>query len=524
VWGFAKPGMRVETVIGGLTLDTTTDGAGVWRQDLPPTNASDTEHVLHFRSAEGNAVLRGVLFGEVFLCSGQSNMAYTPLSMAGMNNATAEIAAADAPAYRNVRLFTVGQGTVSKQPRRTLGTIYHNWTSASAKVVGGVRWKEFSAVCWLFGKEVHDVLGVPVGLISSSWSATSIQVWMPKAANEQCKAGNWSGDRFNAMIAPFAVGPMRLAGAAWYQGESNNGQGRYYSCAFPAMIAAWRAAFAAPRLWFGFVQIAGYRYGGASHPDPSADMRQAQLTALALPAVGVSTAIDTGDWNSIHPPDKQTPAHRLAAAALDQLFGRRAFEVQHAPPLYAGQTLAPWHAGNATVVVRLSRAATTIVPPWATASSTLGQPGSIARNECPAARMPPFHNPEDCGWPRLYARLPNGTLRVYNASAQLVEGGKAIRLSAAVPAAVDVYASSYGRASWPMTIFFSAAGVPVLPWFAELNETRPWVLPRAVADAAQDVADETNAVIELETAVGLGGASGRAVDGAGGGARGRGRA
>jgi hypothetical protein len=80
---------------------------------------------------------------------------YTPLSMAGMNNASAEIAAADAAAYRDVRLFSVGQGTVSQEPLASLGTVYHNWTSASAAVLGGVRWKEFSAVCWLMGKEVR---------------------------------------------------------------------------------------------------------------------------------------------------------------------------------------------------------------------------------------------------------------------------------------------------------------------------------------------------------------------------------
>ena len=108
---------------------------------------------------------------------------------------------------------------------------------------------------------------------------------MPAAANRACGApptSNSSGDRHNAMIAPYAVGPMAMAGAIWWQGESNNGQGRYYECAFPAMIRAWRQLFAQPRLWVGFVQIAGYRYGGASHPDPSADLRQAQVYTQRL--------------------------------------------------------------------------------------------------------------------------------------------------------------------------------------------------------------------------------------------------
>ena len=103
--------------------------------------------------------------------------------MAGMNNMTAEIAAADDPRYKDIRLFTVGQGTVSKAPLPKLTTIYHNWTAASAAVLGGVRWKEFSAVCWLFGRDLHDQLQVPVGLVSSSWGGTSIQVWMPAKAS-----------------------------------------------------------------------------------------------------------------------------------------------------------------------------------------------------------------------------------------------------------------------------------------------------------------------------------------------------
>lgn len=207
-------------------------------------------------------------------------------------------------------------------------------------------------------------------------------------------AGPLPGDRFNAMIAPFGVGPMSLSGAIWYQGESNNGQGRYYSCAFPAMITAWRAAFRSPRLWVGFVQIAGYRYGGASHPDPSADLRQAQLSALALPNTSVATAIDTGDWMSVHPPDKQTPSRRLAAAALDERFGRAEYAKVHRPPLYAGQAVLrrsramDGSSMATTVLVRLSHMATTTVPPWATASSTLGLAGSIPRNACLPAQMP----------------------------------------------------------------------------------------------------------------------------------------
>ena len=135
VWGFASPGIRVETTFGAHSLSALTDHSGVWRQPLPPTEASDRGQTLLFRSSEGGAALRDVLFGEVYLCSGQSNMEYTPRSMAGMNNASAEIAAADSPAYRSVRLFTVGKGTTSKTPLRALGSLNHGPTACSFKPI-----------------------------------------------------------------------------------------------------------------------------------------------------------------------------------------------------------------------------------------------------------------------------------------------------------------------------------------------------------------------------------------------------
>ena len=99
--------------------------------------------------------------------------------------------------------------------------------------------------------------------------------------------------------------------------------------------------------------------------------------------------------------------------------------------------------------------------------------------------MPPFHNPQDCGWPRLYAKnATSGAESVLNATARLVDGGRALELSAALPHGLEVVATSYGRASWPMTVFFSEGGVPVLPWYATLDQTLPWVLPASVADDA----------------------------------------
>ena len=175
-----------------------------------------------------------------------------------------------------MRLFTVGQGTRSRAPLPKLGSVVQPWTVASSAAVGGKAWKTFSAVCWLFGKQVHDSVQVPVGLISSNWGGTPIEDWVDEASGKQCSPARPAGILYNAMIHPFTVGPMRMTGLTWYQGESNVGRAQYYSCAFPAMIAGWRAAFQ-QQLWFGFVQIAGYQYVRANLP--SADLRQAQLSS-----------------------------------------------------------------------------------------------------------------------------------------------------------------------------------------------------------------------------------------------------
>jgi len=149
----------------------------------------------------------------------------------------------------------------------------------------------------------------PLGLISSNWGGTQVQLWQPN-----------TGSLYNSMIAPFTVGPMALTGATWYQGESNVGAASYYAVGFPAMIEGWRQTFKNAKLWFGFVQIASFGYSHpygnpprpeTAHSRAAGDLRQAQLAALALDNVGMTTAVDTGDWANIHPPDKQNPSSRL---------------------------------------------------------------------------------------------------------------------------------------------------------------------------------------------------------------------
>ena len=263
------------------------------------------------------------------------------------------------------------------------------------------------------GRDIHDALGgtVPIGLISSNWGGTPVQVWQPLASVRDCgsPAATAGGALYNSMVAPFAVGPMALTGASWYQGESNVGGAAFYACAFPSMIARWREAFRSPTLWFGFVQIAGYAYSHpygpglpeTDHSHAAGDLRQAQLAALRLPPpIAMTTAIDTGDWTNIHPPDKQAPARRLANQALAQIYGHKVAGVDF--PLYRASAVTQQGTTvTATVAVQAGVsgapiALTTDAPAAATQSSTLGQPGSVPRTQCVTFGQPSTF-PQDCG-------------------------------------------------------------------------------------------------------------------------------
>ena len=526
VWGFGDPGVTVTTTFLGATLQTTVGGDGVWRQALPPQKATATPTTLSFAGSDGGtAELRDVLFGDVYLCGGQSNMQYTPRSMDGMNNMSAEIAAADN--YPNIRFFTVGMqtkcggsgasnctlpfrelNTFAPTPTcKTGGSCRHGWGRANASSLGatppvgpagGSAWDTFSAVCWLHGREVHDALGgsVPIGLISSNWGGTSVQHWQPLASMRDCTPGATAGgDLYNSMIAPFTVGPMAMTGAIWYQGEANVGGAAYYSCGFPSMISRWREAFKNSALWFGFVQIAGYRYSTpygpngtlpeVDHSHHAGDLRQSQLAALALPLVGLSTAVDTGDWVNIHPPDKQNPARRLAKQALRQVYGLPVDGAEF--PMYAGSS-AVHRNGDVTVTVAIRAGGkpvklTTDAPASATQSTTLGKGPEVKRNECVTAQ-PALGRAfaEDCGYPAILGvNATTGAALSLNATATIGADGSSIVLSATAPPDFTPTSSSYGRASWPRVVFF-ADELPVIPWYANFSTTNPWTPPTWLAD------------------------------------------
>jgi sialate O-acetylesterase len=319
-------------------MKATADSDGIWRQQLPATEASATPHSLAFLASTGEtAEMQNVLFGDVYLCGGQSNMEF---AMPAIENASDEAVLADS--YPLIRLFTVGIPplfSASKTLLDDLQTIEQAWSVADhTSIRGEGRFTYFSAVCWIFGREVFDALGgsVPIGLVSNSYGATAVEFWSTKETlqecnitnveSDACKECNIAGVLYNTMINPYAVGPMTLVGFTWYQGEANvdewpglEGAPRY-ACTFPAMIKEWRRAFKNPEAYFGFVQLSTWCGNG----ELIAEMRtNGQMSALSLPNVGYATNADHGAGCDLHPPPKQYVAKRLAISALALVYKQK---------------------------------------------------------------------------------------------------------------------------------------------------------------------------------------------------------
>ena len=254
-----------------------------------------------------------------------------------------------------------------------------------------------------------------------------------------------------------------------------------YACAITSMIKWWRRMFSDPSLWFGFVQIAGYNYGATS---AGADLRQAQLAALRLGRVGMSTTIDTGAWDNIGE-DKQAPSRRLANQALAQIYGIETRAGSSNFPLFAGSSASSSSADGQPAEVRVTVAIraggkkvqlTTDAPHAATQSYALGKGRSVQRDRCVADA----YNVSVlvCGYPQIIGLNASGAVVSLNATAAIGEDGSSIVLSATPPAAFQAKASSYGHASWPMTLFFGKdSQLPVIPWHANFSTTDPAAPP-----------------------------------------------
>ena len=372
VWGWAEPKEMVAVTIRGASASAEADATGKWQVTLPAMDAGGPFEMT-IRGTDAQKLLKNVLYGEVWLCSGQSNMQWT---LANSNDADLEALTANQP---NIRLITVPQvGTQTPQ---------EDFNGSWAECTPGVA-REFSAVGYHFGMRLHQTLNVPIGLIDNAWGGSACEAWIrrdlleedsefaplierwrkteadweagkPQAKYEAALA-NWKkrrdqakqdgkpaprrprpprnqltgqhrpGNLYNGCLKPL-IG-LSIRGAIWYQGESNASRAYQYRKLFPLMISSWRSEWDHGDFPFYWVQLADFRQETSEPGDSTwAELREAQTMALDLPNTGQAVITDLGEASDIHPRNKRDVANRLARWALAKNYG---FQLPHRSPQF----------------------------------------------------------------------------------------------------------------------------------------------------------------------------------------------
>jgi sialate O-acetylesterase len=297
VWGTSDPGAAITVEFAGQTKVTTAASNGTWRVDLDPMAASTNARTLtvtaELDSKTTQVSFSNVLVGEVWLCSGQSNMAWT---LDKTDNGPAVVAAANHP---TLRLFKVPQVSTTT-PLERIDAV---WTECTPETAGGS-----FGVAYYFARTLQTELDVPVGLMMSARGGTAIELWYPG-----------SGGYYNGMID--ALIPFAMRGVIWYQGENNVTDGMLYVDKKKHLVNSWRD------LWgyefpFYYVQLAPFNYGGG-RDGTLPYFWEAQSAILGvITNTGMAVITDTvTNLNGIHPTNKEGPGIRLALLALDNTYG-----------------------------------------------------------------------------------------------------------------------------------------------------------------------------------------------------------
>ncbi|MEC3879688.1 sialate O-acetylesterase [Parapedobacter sp. 10938] len=328
-WGYAASEVTIKASWLDDTVKTTVDNGGRWMVQLPTTQAGGPYEV-EIASAGTKITLDNILLGDVWLCSGQSNMEW------GGNQQLQEILDELPQANDNqIRLLQVSR-TAADYPQ---DDIPNNWQTLSAESL-----KPFSAIGYFIAKKLRAELDVPIGIINASWGGTPAEVWTPDYLIENDKELHRLGDLqgespyrpndagvlWNSMIRPLTS--FALSGFYWYQGESNVGTWQGYDKLMRAMVTSWRMAWDA-ELPFYFVQIAPFTYGN-EQPLAALLREQQDMTAKTLPNTGMVVVSDlVDDIKNIHPAQKREVANRLATIALNAHYGVRN-DSDYRSPLY----------------------------------------------------------------------------------------------------------------------------------------------------------------------------------------------
>jgi len=369
IWGWDTPGAKITVSFAGKTYTTAAGDDGKWMVKLDPQPANSSPQTL---TVEGSSKVEvnDVLVGEVWLCSGQSNM---EMGVGMVDNGREEISNAN---YPNIRLLMV-PNRWTPQPQQDMEG---KWKTCSPASIAEGGWNGFSATAYFFGRELHKKMNVPVGLIEPDWGGTRIESWTPpegfasvpalkhdyellqlgepQSASHKRRLSEFLNETaawldsarlaltnetlvptmpgypsellpphdlqnatalYNGMVYP--LHPFGIRGAIWYQGEANVGEGMLYAERMKALVGGWRQVWNEGEFPFYFVQIAPYNYG--ENPYPEAELWEAQAAAAReIPNAGMAVISDIGNLRDIHPKNKQEVGRRLAWLAMARTYGQ----------------------------------------------------------------------------------------------------------------------------------------------------------------------------------------------------------
>ena len=345
IWGWADAGEKVTIQASWQTpaAMATTTADGNWETTINTPKAGGPYKMI-ITGRDYSITLENIMIGEVWICSGQSNMDFTMRGLGGWKHYKPEVRAEVANGiYSAVRMFTVKKDTSAIPQTNSKG----NWLTADTNTVN-----DFSATAWFYGAYLNQQLGVPVGLIATAWGGTPAEVWTPVESikaepnlgfylNHYNGSQWWPGTPgvlYNTMINPLVN--YTIKGAIWYQGESNRMDARLYPELMKTMITSWRKAWNVGDFPFYFVQIAPYTY---DEPFSGALLREAQLKCLSIPNTGMAVTMDLVDnIKDIHPKNKLDVGKRLALWSLNKTYGK--IDAVYSGPIYnemniAGKTI-----------------------------------------------------------------------------------------------------------------------------------------------------------------------------------------
>ncbi|WP_418262438.1 sialate O-acetylesterase [Flavobacterium faecale] len=343
IWGWAikNEELSVTTSWDSQTYKVKADISGKWKLSVATPSAGGP-YAIELTKGTDKKVLNNVLIGEVWLCSGQSNMEM-PMKGFGGQPVLGGNEAIVKSTNSNIRFITVPRATVLEPQENFEG----KWEVSAPQTTAN-----FSATAWYFGSLLQSVLQVPVGLIQVAYGGSNVEAWMNQEMLREFKEMKIPTKKedlasnpnrvpttlYNGMLSP-VIG-YGIKGCIWYQGESNYERPFQYKELFKKMVGSWRKLWNQGEFPFYFAQIAPFDYSRFHHKDNkkeynSAFLREAQLKAAKeIPNSGMAVLMDVGEEISIHPMDKEKGGNRLAYLALAKTYGIQGFEFES--PKYKG--------------------------------------------------------------------------------------------------------------------------------------------------------------------------------------------